>query len=111
MCIEDTGIKWPLGDKKFLFERRKIYFSRSMRSRVNDFSTGEEKFRISKGPFNILYVHVRCCKCMSLLSALSYKHQKNTNPFYFNNFVLRMKGALYYVAIATVIFSQVKITC
>ena len=33
-----------------------IYFTRSLRSFVNYFSTLEEKFRISARPCNILYV-------------------------------------------------------
>ena len=50
---------------------------------------------------------------------LLYKHQWNTKPFHFNSF-LEWKARLiiiiiiihnYYVAIVTVIFSQVKITC
>ena len=32
------------------------YFTRSLRSLVKSFSTLEEKFRISKWPFNILYI-------------------------------------------------------
>ena len=38
-----------------------------------------------------------------------YKHQWNAKPFHFNFF--GAKGAMYYVAIATVIFSHVKISC
>ena len=41
---------------------------------------------------------------------LLYKHQWNAKPFHFNIF-LAAKGAMYHVAIATVIFSHVKITC
>ena len=41
---------------------------------------------------------------------LLYKHQWNTKPFQWNSFFLA-KGAIYYVAIATVIFSHVKIPC
>ena len=41
---------------------------------------------------------------------LSYKHQWNTKPFQWYSF-FPGKGAIYYVAIATVIFSHVKITC
>ena len=38
-----------------------------------------------------------------------YKHQWNTKPFQLD--IFPAKGAIYYVAIATVIFSHVKITC
>ena len=41
---------------------------------------------------------------------LLYKHQWNTKPFHFNSF-FGVKGAIYYEAIATGIFSHVKITC
>ena len=42
---------------------------------------------------------------------LLYKHQRNTKPFYLSSF-FGLKGAVYYEAIATVIFSHViKITC
>ena len=41
---------------------------------------------------------------------LLYKYQWNAKPFHFNIF-LAAKGAVYHVAIATVIFSHVKITC
>ena len=58
------------------------------------FSTRGEKFRISKRPCNVLFI----------------KHQWNTKPFHFNSF-FGVKGAIYYVTIATVIFSHVKITC
>ena len=40
---------------------------------------------------------------------LLYKHQWNTKPFQWNSF-FPAKGAIYYVAIATVIFSHVKRT-
>ena len=39
---------------------------------------------------------------------LLYTHQCNTKPFYLNSFLVR-KGAIYYVAIAMVIFSHVKV--
>ena len=38
------------------------------------------------------------------------KHQWNSKPFYWNSF-FSLKGAVYYEAIATVIFSHVKIAC
>ena len=41
---------------------------------------------------------------------LLYKHQWNAKPFYLNSF-FGLKGAVYYEAIATVIFSHLKITC
>ena len=40
---------------------------------------------------------------------LLYKHQWNTEPFHFKFF--GVKGVIYHVAIAMVIFSHVKITC
>ena len=39
-----------------------------------------------------------------------YKHQWNIQPFYVNSF-FGVKGTIYYIAIAKVIFSHVKITC
>ena len=41
---------------------------------------------------------------------LLYKHQWNAKPFHFNIFFC-CEGAMYHVAIATMIFSHVKITC
>ena len=41
---------------------------------------------------------------------LLYKHQRNAKPLHFN-ISFAAKGAMYHVAIATVIFSHVKITC
>ena len=41
---------------------------------------------------------------------LLYKHQSNTKPFQFNS-SFAVKGAIYCVAIATVIFSPLKISC
>ena len=66
----------------------------SVANEGNIFSTREEKCRISKRPCNVLL----------------YKHRWNTKPFHFNSF-FGVKGAIYYVAIAKVIFSHVKITC
>ena len=40
---------------------------------------------------------------------LLYKHQWNTKPFHSNSF-FGMEGAIYYVAIAKVLFSHVKIS-
>ena len=59
------------------------------------FLTHGEKICIYKWPCNFLF--------------LLYKLQWNTKPFHFNFF--GAKGAVYYVAITTVIFSHVKITC
>ena len=42
---------------------------------------------------------------------LLYKHQWHTKPFHFNSFLLWKAQLIYYVAIAKVIFSHVKITC
>ena len=41
---------------------------------------------------------------------LLYKHQWNAKPFHFN-IIFAVQGAMYHVAIATMIFSRVKITC
>ena len=41
---------------------------------------------------------------------LLYKHQWTTKPFHFNSF-FGVKGAIYFVVTATVIFSHVKVTC
>ena len=40
---------------------------------------------------------------------LLYKHQRTTKPSHFNSF-FGVKGVIYYVAIAMLIFSRVKIT-
>ena len=42
---------------------------------------------------------------------LLYKHQWNTQPFHWNGKFYPAKDAIYYVPIATVIFSHVEITC
>ena len=61
-------------------------------------STRKEKFRISKRLHNVLFIK---------------KHQWNSKLFHFfwTVFVLAGKGAGYYVAIATAIFSHVKVSC
>ena len=60
------------------------------------FSTLEEKFLISKRPCNVLFI---------------IDTNKIPNHFTFKIFFFAAKGAIYYVAIATAIFSNVKITC
>ena len=59
------------------------------------FSTQEEKFRISKRPCNVLFIIYTPMKYQTI----------SLRQFY------PVKGTIYYVAIATVIFSHVKITC
>ena len=92
--IED--ITWPPGDMKFLFKFWKIFHEWVQWTSEIFFSTREEKFHISKQPCNVLF-----------------KHQLNTNemPNHFTSIVFGLKGAVYYEAIAMVIFSHVKITC
>ena len=58
-------------------------------------STQEEKFRISKRPCNVLFI---------IWTPMKYQTISLTQLY-------PAKGAIYYVAIATVIFSHVKITC
>ena len=50
------------------------------------------------------------CPSVHVMFCLLYKHQWTTKPFHFNSF-FGMKGAIYYVVIATVIYSHVNITC
>ena len=73
-----------------------LWVLKNMCSLVKYFSTREEKFRISKWPCNVLFILFI-----------------NTNeiPNHFTLIVFDVKGAINYVTIATVIFSQVKITC
>ena len=52
------------------------------------FSTREEKFRISKRPYNVLFI---------MLTLMKYQ--------------INAKGAISYETIAAVIFSRVKVTC
>ena len=59
------------------------------------FSAREEKFRISKRPCNVLFIIWTPMKYQTISLKQLYP----------------AKGAIYYVAIATVIFSDVKITC
>ena len=91
--IED--ITWPRRDKKFLFECWKILHSFVALTREIFFQHEKRNFVSPSG-------HV--------MFYLLYKHQWNTKPFHFNSF-FGVKGAIYYVAIAKVIFSHVKITC
>ena len=73
----------------------KIYFTSERSSLVKYFSTREEKIRISKRPYNVLFI-IQTPK----------KSQTISLKYFF-----AAKGPIYYVAIATVIFSHVKITC
>ena len=82
-------IAWPRGDTKFLFEYWKIFHE------WNIFQHEKRNFVSPSG-------HV--------MFYLLYKHQWNAKPFHFNIFFC-CEGAMYHVAIATVIFSHVKITC
>ena len=75
----------------------KKYFTSERSERVKYFPTLEEKFRISKPSGHVMFY-------------LLYKHQWNTKSFHFNSF-FGVKAAVNYVAIATVIFSQVNFTC
>ena len=94
LYIED--ITWPRGDTKFLFECWKIFHQWAQRMSEIFFQHEKRTFVSPSG-------HV--------MFYLSYKHQWNTKPFYLSSF-FGLKGAVYYEAIATVIFSHViKITC
>ena len=96
LCDEEIeDITWPRGDTKFLFECWKIFHEWTQR-------TSEIFFQHEKRNFVSPSGHV--------MFYLLYKHQWNTKPFHWNSF-FPAKGAIYYVAIATVIFSYVKITC
>ena len=79
---------------KFLFSCWKIFHEWVQRT-SEIFSAREEKFRISKRPCNVLFIIWTPMKYQTI----SLKQLYPT------------KGAIYYVAIATVIFSDVKITC
>ena len=46
----------PRGDTKFLFQRGEEYFTSERSEQVKYFSTREVKFRISKRPYNILFI-------------------------------------------------------
>ena len=61
---------------------------------LNIFSTREEKFRISKRPCNVLFIILTPMKYQTIL----------LKEFF------GLKGAVYYEAIAMVIFSHVKIS-
>ena len=87
--IED--ITWLRSDTKFLFECWQMFHEWAQR-KSKIFSTRKGKFVSPSG-------HVMCYSL--------YKHQWNTKPFRSNSF-FPAKGAIYYVAIATVIFSHVR---
>ena len=88
-CEDIEDITWPRGDTKFFFECWKIFHEWVQRT-SEIFSTREEKI-VSPSSHVKFY--------------LLYKHQWNTKQFF------PAKGPIYYVAIATVTFSHVKITC
>ena len=85
----------PRGNTKFLVECWKIFHSFAALTREIFFNTRRE---ISLSPSG----HVMCY--------LLYEHQWNTKTFHFNSFFV-VKGKIYYLPIATAIFSCVKITC
>ena len=89
--IED--ITWPRGDTKLLFECWKIFHEWVQRM-------GEIFFQHEKGNVVSPSGHV--------MFYFLYKYQWNSKLFHFNT-LFGVKGAIYYVAIATVIFSHVKI--
>ena len=88
-------ITWPRGDTKFLFECWKIFYEWAQRTSEIFFQHERRNF-VSLSGYVMFY--------------LLYKHQWNTQPFHCNSF-FGVKGAIYYEAIGTVIFSHVKITC
>ena len=81
---------------------------------IRNFSSSVEKYFTSKRRERVRYFQHEKRNSVSpsghAMFYLLYKHQWNTKPFYWNSF-FPAKGAIYYVAIATVIFSHVKITC
>ena len=83
-----------MAETKFLFSCWKIFHSFAALTR-EIFSTREEKFLISKRPFKVLFI----IKTPMKYQTISMKQ------------FFPAKGAIHYVAIATVIFSRVKITC
>ena len=88
------NIAWLHRDTKFLFECWKV-FHQWANDQVKYFSTQEEKFRISKQPFNVVFIIQR-----------PMKHLTTSLKCFF-----AAKGTTYYVAVAMVIFSCVKISC
>ena len=54
-------------------------------------------------------ISLRVLRSISLVRCASVKHQPNTKLFHFNSF-FSAKGAIYYAAIVTEIFSHVKIS-
>ena len=56
-------------------------------------------------------ISLRVLKNISRVSASNYFINTNELPNHFTLIVFGVKGAIYYVVIATVIFSHVKITC
>ena len=93
-CIYIEDITRPRGDTKFLFEGWKIFHSFVALTREIFFSTWEEKFPISKRPCNILFIIQTPMKYQTILLKRFFG----------------LKGAVYYEAIAMVIFSHVKIS-
>ena len=74
----------------------KNYFTVESSKQVKYFLTQEEKFCISKWSCNVLLIIETPIKYQTILLSL---------------FFLPAQGVIYYVAMATVIFSNVKITC
>ena len=66
------------------------YFTSEHSKQVKYFSTWEEKFRISKRPCNVLFIILTLMKCQTIS-------------------LFAVKGTVFYVTIATVIFSGMKI--
>ena len=77
------------------FEISPRYFTSERGERKKYHSTGEQKFRTSKPPCYVLSM---------MLTPVIYQN------FSLFIFFLAAKGAIYYVAIATAIYSYVKIT-
>ena len=97
MYIEDiTAVHGRTEIRNFSSSVEK-YFMSERSEQVNYFSTREEKFRISKRSCNVLFI-------------INTSEMPNHFTFLIN-FFLAAKGAMYHVAIATVIFLHVKITC
>ena len=95
LYIYREDITWLRRDMIFLFGCWKIFQEWAQRTSEIFLSTQEEKFRISKLPCNILFIIQTPVKYQTILLKRFFG----------------VKGAVYYEAIAMVIFSHVKITC
>ena len=84
------------------------------RAEIRNFSSSVEKYFTSERGERVKYFQHKkrnfVPSSSHVMFYLLYKHQWNTIPFHWNS-SFPAKGAIYYVAIATLIFSHVKVTC